>query len=95
MAKQLTATTTGTPNLRRVLDVALQVGQPGSQQVQVLLGVGRVERLAGDHLRAAAVHLERAHGGHHHHHVRDQPGVAALDVEELLHADVGAEAATR
>ncbi len=40
---------------------------------------------------SAAVHLERAHGGNHHHAVGDQAGVAALDVEELLHANVGAE----
>ncbi len=40
----------------------------------------------------AAVHLERADGGDDHHRVGLQPGLAALDVEELLGAEVGAEA---
>jgi hypothetical protein len=40
----------------------------------------------------AAVVLERAHGGDDHGGVRPQAGLAALDVEELLGAQVGAEA---
>ncbi len=38
------------------------------------------------------MHLQRSDRSHHHHTVGDQPAIAALDVEELLHAAVGAEA---
>jgi hypothetical protein len=90
VAKEFTATTTGIPNLS-VTDVVLHVGQACPQQLQVLIGVGRIERPAGDDLRSATVHLERTHRGDDHNHIRDQPRGAALDVEELLHPDVGAE----
>ena len=40
----------------------------------------------------AAVHLERAHGRDDHRGVGREAGLAALDVEELLGAEVGAEA---
>ena len=40
----------------------------------------------------AAVVLQRAHGRHDHRHVGPQAGLAALDVDELLRAQVGAEA---
>ena len=43
-------------------------------------------------LRHAAVVLERADRGHHDHGVGLQAGQAALDVQELLRAQVGAEA---
>ena len=76
----------------RVLDVLDHVGQALLQQVEVLVGVFGGQRFTSHHLRAAAVHLEGADGGHQHHHIRDQPGVAALDVHEFFHADVRAEA---
>ena len=40
----------------------------------------------------AAMHLERADGGDEHDAVGRQPGLAALDVEEFLGAEIGAEA---
>ena len=40
----------------------------------------------------AAVHLERAHGRDDHRRAGVEAGLAALDVEELLGAEVGAEA---
>ena len=43
----------------------------------------------------AAVVLERADGGNHHNAVGREAGQAALDVEELLRAEVGAEARFR
>ncbi len=41
--------------------------------------------------RHAAMHLEGAHGGDDDRRVRLQPGLAALDVEELLGAEIGPE----
>lgn len=41
---------------------------------------------------SSSVHLQGSDSGHQHHHVRSQAWVAALDVEELLHADVSTEA---
>ncbi len=41
------------------------------------------------------MHLQRADGGDQHHGVGLEPGHAALDVEELLGAEVGAEAGFR
>jgi hypothetical protein len=38
------------------------------------------------------MHLERAHGGDDHRGGRREAGLAALDVEELLRAEIGAEA---
>jgi hypothetical protein len=38
------------------------------------------------------VHLERADGRDQHRAVGREPGLAALDVEKLLAAEVGAEA---
>ena len=52
------------------------------------LGVG----LAQIGLGHAAVGLERAHRGHQHNGGRVQPGIAALDVKELLRAQIRAEA---
>ena len=49
--------------LAGVLDVLQQVGQALLQQLEVLLLVGLVQRLAGDDLGATAVHLEGADGG--------------------------------
>ena len=43
-------------------------------------------------LGATAVQLERANARHKHHTVGHKLRVAALDVEELLHANIGAKA---
>ena len=75
-----------------VADVVLQVAKTSTQQVQVLFGVGSRQRATGDDFRSTAVHLEGAHRGDHHHHLRDQTGVAALDIHEFFHADVSAKA---
>ena len=48
--------------------------------------------LAEIFLGHAAMHLERAHGGDDHDGARLQAGLAALDVEELLGPEIGAEA---
>ena len=78
--------------LERVLDMTLQVGKPGAQKLQVFIGIFRGKRFAGHHLGPAAVHLEGADGGDQNHHLGDQARVAALDIKELFHADVRAEA---
>lgn len=44
------------------------------------------------HRGASSVHLQRSDCGHQHHHVGSQAWVTALNVEELLHADVSAKA---
>lgn len=44
------------------------------------------------HRWSTAVHLQSTDGGHQHHHVGSQAWVAALNVEELLHANVSTEA---
>jgi len=53
------------------------------------------QRRAGDHGRAAAVHLERADRRDDDGAVRRKPRGAALYVYEFLEADVGAEARLR
>src|SRR5882672_1952541 len=70
--------------LLHVLDVALEVGDPLLQRLEVLLR----DRLQ---VRAAVV-LHRAHRGDDHRRRRAQPRLAALDVDELLRPQVGAEA---
>ena len=70
-----------------VVHVLQQVGQALLQRLQVLLvqlGLGH-----------AAVVLQRPHGGHDHHGGGLQAGLAALDVDELLCAQVGGEAGLR
>ena len=65
------------------------------RQVLATLGDGGdalvLEIVLGD----AAVHLERAHGCDDYRGRRIEPGLAALDVEEFLRAEVGAEARFR
>ncbi len=73
-------------------DVVEHVWQPCPQKVQVLAGIGSVERFTGYHLGTSAVHLECAHGGNQHHAVGDEPGIAALDIEEFLHTHIRTEA---
>ncbi len=64
-------------------DVPFEIGEPSLQRSQIL----DAERGLGD----AAVHLERARGGDDHRDRGLQPRLAALDVEEFLRAEVGAE----
>jgi hypothetical protein len=70
-------------DLEQVVQVALDVGQAAAEGVEVL--AAQVDQLH------AAVELERAHRGHHHRAGRAQAGDAALDVDELLRTQVGAE----
>mmetsp|Transcript_10810 Transcript_10810/g.32814 ORF Transcript_10810/g.32814 Transcript_10810/m.32814 type:complete len:491 (-) Transcript_10810:74-1546(-) len=78
--------------LGEVAHLVLHVGHTGAEELKVLLLVFLGEGLAAAHGRAAAVHLEGAHGGNEHGALRGEAGVAALDVEELLATNVGAEA---
>ena len=66
-------------------DVLAQVVQPALDGLMV--------RLAQPVARDAAVMLERAHRRYQHHGIGDQARVAALDVKELFHANVGPKAA--
>ena len=66
-----------------VVDVALQIDEALLQRVEVFGG----QFLHGH----ATVVLERAHGGHDDTGIRPQVGLAALDVEELLGAQIGPE----
>jgi hypothetical protein len=67
-----------------VVDVALEIDQALLERGQVLLAdVGHVH---------AAVVLERADRRDDDRAGRREPGLAALDVDELLRAEVGAEA---
>ena len=73
--KRLTATTTGIPKLRAFSIVLRQVGAALLEQFEVLFGIGGMQRLSGHHLGTAAVHLQRADGGHQHHAVGSQTAV--------------------
>ncbi|GFZ51903.1 hypothetical protein JCM24511_09672 [Saitozyma sp. JCM 24511] len=75
-----------------VLDVLAEVGASLLEQVEVLLGVNRVEGLAGRHRGTATVHLEGSDGRDEDHGVGAEARHAGLDVAELLHADVRTEA---
>ena len=70
--------------LLHVLDVPGEVGHAGFERLEVL----GLEVFLLD----AAVHLERADGRDQHGAVGREPGLAALDVEEFLAAEIGAEA---
>ena len=67
--------------------MAAEIGEALLQGLEVLL-----PELV---LRHAAMHLEGAHGGDDHRRGRRQAGLAALDVEELLRPEIGAEAGLR
>ncbi len=67
-----------------ILDVTLEIGEALLQRREVLL----LEIVLGH----PAMHLERADGRHQHHAGGRQPCLAAFDVEELLGAEIGAEA---
>ena len=84
---RLMATTGGTPNLRTFSRCRLRLSQPLATAAAILV----LEVVLGD----AAVHLERAHGGDDDGGCGIEAGLAALDVEELLRAEVGAEAGLR
>ena len=68
------------PEPADVLDVGLEVGDPALDRP----GVGRGEVVPG----GAAVELERADRGYDGRRFRPQSSYAALDVEELLRAEV-------
>ena len=75
-----------------VLNLFSQVAEAGSYKGKVALRVLRLERGAGHNGRTSAVHLQRPHRRHQDNGMGHEAGVAALDVEELLHPDVGSEA---
>ena len=56
-----------------------------------LLRISSWQRHSCRHGRSATVHLKRAHRSNENDGVGNETRVATLDVEELLHADVGAE----
>ena len=70
-----------------VFDVLGHVVQAALHRRDIRLG--EVRRLD------VAVELERLDGGHQHHRIGFQPGLAALDVEELLRAEVGGKSTLR
>jgi hypothetical protein len=77
----------GQAELADVLDVAREVADAATDGFHILAPeVG---------LADAAVHLERSHRGDDDASIRGQPRQAALDVHELLGAEVGAEARFR
>ena len=82
--KRLSATTTGTPNFCTFLTCASRFTMPRLSAAHVR----RAERVLLD----AAVHLERPHRGDDDRRLGLEPAEAALDVEELLGAEIGAEA---
>ena len=63
------------------------------QCLQVLFRVRLMKRFAGRDVRTTAMHLQCTGRRDDHHCVRLQAAGAALDVAELLHAHVRAEAA--
>ena len=67
-----------------VLDVALQIGHPGFERLEVL----RLEIFLFD----ATVHFQRADRRHQNHAIGRNAGLAAFDVHEFLAAEIGAEA---
>ena len=67
-----------------VLDMPFQIGKPVADGGNVLRA-----KIVPPH---AAMHLQRADGGDDHGGIRFQPRLAALDIEELLRPQIGAEA---
>ena len=86
------ATTTGTPCLQHVRDLLLQVADAVAQRFDVLCRQGGIEGASGDDTEPTAVRLQRTYRRYQHGCVRLQAAHPALDVEELLRAQVGAEA---
>eukprot|EP00035_Acanthoeca_spectabilis_P035542 m.35226 g.35226 ORF g.35226 m.35226 type:complete len:650 (-) comp7421_c1_seq1:1008-2957(-) len=71
-----------------VFDVAGEVGAASLEECHVLFGVLLLERGSRGHRGSTAVHLERTDRRNQRHHRRNQPRLAALHVEELLHSNV-------
>ena len=67
-----------------ILDMPGEVRTAVANRFDIL----RAEVFPGD----AAMHFQSPHGGDQHHGVRRQPRLAALDIEEFLRAQIGAEA---
>ena len=72
------------PELAHVLDMANEIAHARFERPQILL----LEVF----LLHAAVHLQRTDGGDEHDADGLEPGLAALDVDELLRPQIGAEA---
>ena len=70
--------------LLHVLDMAAEIGAALLHRLDILG--------AEIFLLDAAIHLQRPDGGDDHRRGGLEPGLAALDVEELLRAEIGAEA---
>jgi len=70
------------------VDVVDHVGNALFEQLQVFLDVGLGQGNTRHYFGPAAVHLESANGRREHGHMRLQTTVAALDIPELLKADI-------
>ena len=81
--KWFIATTTGRPNLRTFSTCRARLTTPRPHRGHVLAA-----EIGACH---AAVHLQRPDRRDDHRRGRREPGGAALDVEELLAAEIGAE----
>ena len=92
VGNELIATTAGMPNIVTFSICLARFWAAEPDRLDVLLEQGRIERLAGHDLADPAVHLERPDRGDDDGRIGRQAGRAALDVEELLGAHVGAEA---
>jgi hypothetical protein len=75
-----------------ILDLLAEVPAAAVDVVGILLQQRGRQRPAGHDAVPARMDLERADGRDHHGRLRTQPGGPALDVEEFLRADIGAEA---
>ena len=73
----------GLPELADALDVLFHVGEAAGHRLDV--------GLADIRERLAAVHLERADRRHQHRARRREAAVPAIDVEELLRAELERE----
>ncbi len=76
-------------------DMAPQVGRTGEHLLGALAEQPFGERPPRTNRVVARLHLEAPHRGHDHRRVRVHAGHTAFDVEELLGADVAAEAGLR
>ena len=70
-----------------------QIGAALFHQLYILRGIGRIQRLSGDYPGTATMHLKSPYRSHDNGAVGNQAAYAALDIPELLKADVSAEAA--
>ncbi len=80
-----------TPNRLTISHVLAQVGRAGQHLLRRFLAERGGQRLAGDDPVPAGMHLERTHRRDDDRGVGVHAGRSALDVEELLGPDVGAE----